>query len=242
MADNMEHQTERAYQKQHGVNAGCVAATTLGHGRVPGVAARRVAALRRCAWPARAAPPAASPPQALTRCSAHSFHSRKKKVPGKAGARYYKNVGLGFKTPREAIEGARPLPPRGAGGARRRAACALRAWLRAFEGFRVGPWIACLPPLERRMRPPPSPLGGQADAACVRRRHIRGPQVPVHQRRVHPWPHPDRHRALGQDEAHHHHPPRLHALHQEVPAVRALPALAAAAAQAACSSPRVAVC
>ena len=32
MADNMEHQTERAYQKQHGVNAGCVAATTLGHG------------------------------------------------------------------------------------------------------------------------------------------------------------------------------------------------------------------
>merc|ERR1711908_174619 len=29
----------------------------------------------------------------------------KKKVPGKDGYRYYKNVGLGFKTPREAIEG-----------------------------------------------------------------------------------------------------------------------------------------
>ena len=31
--------------------------------------------------------------------------STKKKAPGKAGLRYYKNVGLGFKTPREAIEG-----------------------------------------------------------------------------------------------------------------------------------------
>jgi hypothetical protein len=29
-----------------------------------------------------------------------------------------------------------------------------------------------------------------------------------------------RHRALREDEAHHHHPPRLPALHQEVPAVR----------------------
>eukprot|EP00223_Ostreococcus_mediterraneus_P008298 CAMPEP_0179707418 /NCGR_PEP_ID=MMETSP0937-20121108/4850_1 /TAXON_ID=548131 ORGANISM="Ostreococcus mediterraneus, Strain clade-D-RCC2593" /NCGR_SAMPLE_ID=MMETSP0937 /ASSEMBLY_ACC=CAM_ASM_000575 /LENGTH=100 /DNA_ID=CAMNT_0021580717 /DNA_START=17 /DNA_END=316 /DNA_ORIENTATION=+ len=31
--------------------------------------------------------------------------STKKKAPGKGGSRYYKNVGLGFKTPREAIEG-----------------------------------------------------------------------------------------------------------------------------------------
>ena len=79
-------------------------------------------ALRRCAWPARASSSAASLPHVLTRRSAHSFHSRKKKVPGKAGARYYKNVGLGFKTPREAIEGARLPPPRGAGGAPRRVA------------------------------------------------------------------------------------------------------------------------
>merc|ERR1712216_1109469 len=28
-----------------------------------------------------------------------------KKTPGKNGARWYKNVGLGFKTPKEAIEG-----------------------------------------------------------------------------------------------------------------------------------------
>jgi len=28
-----------------------------------------------------------------------------RKTPGKGGARYYKNVGLGFKTPKEAIEG-----------------------------------------------------------------------------------------------------------------------------------------
>jgi len=36
----------------------------------------------------------------------HSFApSTRKKAPGKAGTRYYKNVGLGFKTPKEAIEG-----------------------------------------------------------------------------------------------------------------------------------------
>jgi small subunit ribosomal protein S11e len=28
------------------------------------------------------------------------------KIPGKGGLRWYKNVGLGFKTPKEAIEGA----------------------------------------------------------------------------------------------------------------------------------------
>eukprot|EP00210_Caulerpa_lentillifera_P006439 g6151.t1 len=35
------------------------------------------------------------------------FNASKKnaKVPGKAGVRFYKNVGLGFKTPKEAIEG-----------------------------------------------------------------------------------------------------------------------------------------
>jgi len=31
---------------------------------------------------------------------------KSKRIPGKAGQRYYKNVGLGFKTPKEAIEGA----------------------------------------------------------------------------------------------------------------------------------------
>jgi small subunit ribosomal protein S11e len=54
----MEVQTERAYQKQKGVQAG--------------------------------------------------FHARAQKLakkPGKAGQRYWKSVGLGFKTPREAING-----------------------------------------------------------------------------------------------------------------------------------------
>lgn len=32
---------------------------------------------------------------------------KSKRIPGKAGQRYYKNVGLGFKTPKEAIEGVR---------------------------------------------------------------------------------------------------------------------------------------
>ncbi len=35
-----------------------------------------------------------------------SFKKPAKKVPGKGGLRFYKNVGLGFKTPKEAIEGA----------------------------------------------------------------------------------------------------------------------------------------
>ncbi|KAK9867657.1 hypothetical protein WJX84_010702 [Apatococcus fuscideae] len=33
------------------------------------------------------------------------FNKIAKKVPGKGGQRFYKNVGLGFKTPKEAIEG-----------------------------------------------------------------------------------------------------------------------------------------
>ena len=33
------------------------------------------------------------------------FNKSAKKIPGKGGLRYWKNVGLGFKTPKEAIEG-----------------------------------------------------------------------------------------------------------------------------------------
>ncbi|RMZ52226.1 hypothetical protein APUTEX25_001616 [Auxenochlorella protothecoides] len=33
------------------------------------------------------------------------YNKSTKKTPGKAGARFYKNIGLGFKTPKEAIEG-----------------------------------------------------------------------------------------------------------------------------------------
>lgn len=33
------------------------------------------------------------------------FRKPSKKVPGKFGLRFYKNVGLGFRTPKEAIEG-----------------------------------------------------------------------------------------------------------------------------------------
>ena len=36
------------------------------------------------------------------------FKKPARKTPGKGGARYYKNVGLGFKTPKEAMEGAPP--------------------------------------------------------------------------------------------------------------------------------------
>jgi small subunit ribosomal protein S11e len=34
------------------------------------------------------------------------FKSKEKKAPGKSGHRFHKSIGLGFKTPREAIEGA----------------------------------------------------------------------------------------------------------------------------------------
>lgn len=37
------------------------------------------------------------------------FKKPVRKTPGKGGQRWYKNVGLGFKTPREAIEGVHPL-------------------------------------------------------------------------------------------------------------------------------------
>ena len=36
------------------------------------------------------------------------FKKQAKKIPGKGGQRYWKNVGLGFKTPKEAIEGMAP--------------------------------------------------------------------------------------------------------------------------------------
>jgi small subunit ribosomal protein S11e len=36
------------------------------------------------------------------------FKSKEKKAPGKSGHRFYKTVGLGFKTPKDAIEGAGP--------------------------------------------------------------------------------------------------------------------------------------
>ena len=39
------------------------------------------------------------------------FKKAAKKIPGKFGQRYWKNVGLGFKTPKEAIEGKEYLLP-----------------------------------------------------------------------------------------------------------------------------------
>lgn len=47
----------------------------------------------------------------LPLCPAGRFRKvdKSKRIPGKAGQRYYKNVGLGFKTPKEAIEGAPAL-------------------------------------------------------------------------------------------------------------------------------------
>ncbi len=51
---------------------------------------------------------------------------KSKRIPGKAGQRYYKNVGLGFKTPKEAIEGA-PGPGQGERGSLL-SACGRQGW------------------------------------------------------------------------------------------------------------------
>ena len=48
--------------------------------------------------------------QKLNHACTRRFKKIAKKVPGKAGQRYWKNVGLGFKTPKEAIEGERSGP------------------------------------------------------------------------------------------------------------------------------------
>jgi hypothetical protein len=39
-------------------------------------------------------------------CLCCRFKKQSKKIPGKGGQRFWKNVGLGFKTPKEAMEGA----------------------------------------------------------------------------------------------------------------------------------------
>jgi len=67
---------------------------------------RRPQQRRRSSAPATNPAPAALQAGELT--PRRSFNPRKKRVVGKAGARYVKNVGLGFKTPREAITGECP--------------------------------------------------------------------------------------------------------------------------------------
>jgi hypothetical protein len=62
--------------------------------------------LQRRGWQCLLPPCRASPPFPPSPC-ARSFRKPAKKIPGKCGLRFYKNVGLGYKTPREAIEGER---------------------------------------------------------------------------------------------------------------------------------------
>tara|TARA_B100001142_G_scaffold229536_1_gene227603 strand:+ start:794 stop:1162 length:369 start_codon:yes stop_codon:yes gene_type:complete len=101
-------QTEKAYQKQLGVNAGCVLAHDFAsprRSRVVSDARRRRIVVFSAPLPqldARSDAIARLLPRLVIRFA----KSIKNKAPGKAGTRYYKSVGLGFKTPREAIEGA----------------------------------------------------------------------------------------------------------------------------------------
>jgi hypothetical protein len=92
-------QTEKAYQKQVGVNVGYVSTRCVSRRPRSDPKARVAAKSSSAKTPLTATFPS------LPRTRRFAA-STKKKAPGKAGTRYYKNVGLGFKTPREAIEGA----------------------------------------------------------------------------------------------------------------------------------------
>jgi len=95
-------QNEKAYQKQLGVNVGCVSQPRLNPRASPARASPCFFSSTSRAPSTDAVPPFVSPT---------SFGPKGKKArPGKNGTRYYKNVGLGFKTPREAIEGKSPAP------------------------------------------------------------------------------------------------------------------------------------
>ena len=95
-------QNEKAYQKQLGVNVGCVSQPRLNPRASPARASPCFFPPHRERQATDAVPPFVSP---------NSFGPKGKKArPGKNGTRYYKNVGLGFKTPREAIEGKSPAP------------------------------------------------------------------------------------------------------------------------------------
>ena len=105
MTDATGHQTERAYQKQLGVQVGYVGVGVHQSNPDGCLPFGTLTTL----------PPFRSPPPRRTR--RHLLHaariditrsytkSVKRLAPGKAGFRFYRNVGLGFKTPREAIEG-----------------------------------------------------------------------------------------------------------------------------------------
>ena len=80
-----------------------------------------LAVQRASAQAADGCPPSLHFPCSLSR----SFKKSAKKIPGKGGLRWHKNVGLGFKTPKEAIEGERRRIARGG--------CAERSFSRPRE-------------------------------------------------------------------------------------------------------------
>jgi hypothetical protein len=113
----------------------------------PGAPRGRAAARPR---PTRARPP---PPHV------RRFRKPAKKIPGKCGLRFYKNVGLGYKTPREAIEGEPPWGPGAPGGEGRGGTGDWRAYIwrgpRRRPRRRAGRAHRRRPPPAARCRPPP---------------------------------------------------------------------------------------
>ena len=140
----------------------------------------------------------------------HIFLNSKVKTkttrPGKGGRRWYKDVGLGFRTPKTAIEGSyigtfwETRRCEKSWGNRKR----WHVWHGRTMGMRLWNCLA---------------WGISALTLISHNRQ----EVPLRRHRLYPRPYPDRHRRLDQDAPNCHHPPRVPPLHPQVLPLREAP-------------------
>lgn len=119
----------------------------------------------------------------------------KAKRAGKGGRRWYKDVGLGFRTPKNAIEGTyigMQFHQTGKPDERQSVHILREARCRAMK-FKNQP----------------------ANAIYLYRQ-----EVPFHRHGLYPRPYPDRHRRLDKDAPHSRHPPRIPPLRSQVLTLR----------------------
>lgn len=133
----------------------------------------------------------------------HIFLNAKVKTktsrPGKGGRRWYKDVGLGFKTPKTAIEGTY-IGMSGSGSTSDREIALVWRQDSAVVAQIANGWVG----------------GPGAHAGMPSTRQ----EVPVHRPRLHPRPNPDWHRRLDQDAPNGDCPTRVPALYPEIRPVR----------------------
>ena len=87
----------------------CVSCRTRGRSRSSWASTRGACAHEPVLQAAEPGVPSLNSHAHLRECSHHAhrrFRKAVKRVPGKYGQRYYKNVGLGYRTPKSAVEGA----------------------------------------------------------------------------------------------------------------------------------------